>query len=224
MEEYANEIIRVCKVLKALPNDGAFVSYGRKLLGLLQRLSLEIGLQDRMDARLGDVAFITTENGVHVPLRDGKAVGGPLKGMDFSEAESTGDNVSKHYSSPYPIEEISAEGENKPCKGFSQKGLKKHKDSRHKEQYEGMTDEQYEDHARKLLQKKCGEHILGYRSADGSICRFNSLTGEYAKGYPGGDIKTCFFVTRKGTDPKTMDLGWAREYFEREKKRDSYDK
>lgn len=223
----ADEIINICKVMKALPSDSAFDSYKRKLLGKLQRLSLEIGLEDfREDAKLSDVAFITVENGEHVPIKDGKAVGGPLKGMDFSEAKTSkkSDNVSSHYSSPYPIEEISAQGENKPCKGFSAKGLKKHKESRHKEQYAGMSEEQYEDHARKFLQKKCGEHIKGYRCEDGAVCRFNTLTGEYAKGYPGGDIKTCFFPTAKESKDRTkIDLNYARRYFEERKREESYD-
>jgi len=224
----ADKIISICEELKALLSvNGAFDAYKANLLGKLQRLSLEIGLDVRTDARLGDIAFITTENGVHVPIKDGKAVGGPMKGMDFSKAESSEGgkkkNVSGHYSSPYPIEQISAEGENKPCKGFSEKGLKRHKEGRHKDQYEHLTDEQYEARARKLLQKKCGEHILGYRCSDGAVCRFNALTGEYAKGYPGGDIKTCFYPTNPYLESTKIDLNYARKYFEARKKEEAYD-
>ena len=227
--ESADRIIRICEVLKVLSNDSTFKSYRDKLFAKLQRLALDLGeFQFREDAKLMDVAFITTENGVHVPIKEGKAVGGPLEGMDFSKAESSegkGKNVSGHYSSPYPIEEISARGVNKPCKGFSEKGLKKHKESRHKEQYAHLTDEQYEKRAIRLLSKKCGEHIDGYRCSDGAVCRFNKLTGEYAKGYPGGDIKTCFYPTDPKSEDRTkIDLDYARRYFDREKERESYDK
>lgn len=44
-------------------------------------------LKARYDA--DDVDWITTKNGEHVPLKDGKAVGGPMEGETFSEAEST---------------------------------------------------------------------------------------------------------------------------------------
>lgn len=180
----------------------------------------------RDDAKLRDVVFITTETGAHVPLKDGKAVGGPMKGMDFSKATSSSDkkHVSTRYGSPYPMREISATGINKPCKGFSKDGLQYHKGIRHKAQYSSMTDKQYDEHARRLLQKKCGEHIWGYRCSDGSVCRFNALTGEYAKGYPGGDIKTCFYPTKKKSDPTKIDLEYAKGYFEARKRDESYDK
>jgi len=45
----------------------------------------------REDAK--DVEWITTENGTHIPLKDGEAVGGPLKGEDFSDAKTTGGNA-----------------------------------------------------------------------------------------------------------------------------------
>lgn len=227
--ESADRIIRVCEVLKVLPNDSTFKSYKRKLFAVLQRAAIVLGAYGyHEDAKLSDVAFITLENGTHVPIKDGKAVGGPVKGMDFSQAKSSdgsesGKNVSKHYGSPYPIEEISARGENKPCKGFNVKSLKRHKNSRHREQYAHLTDEEYEKRAIKLLKKKCGEHIDGYRCADGAICRFNKLTGEYAKGYPGGDVKTCFYPTAPGADVTKIDLDYAQRYFERRKKDESYD-
>ena len=45
----ANKIKSICLTLKALSNDGAFSAYRRKLFAELQRLSLSIGLEDRMD-------------------------------------------------------------------------------------------------------------------------------------------------------------------------------
>lgn len=129
------------------------------------------------------------------------------------------------YSSPYPMEQISAEGENFPCKGFSEKNLQVHKEQRHPEQYANMTAEEYNEHAKKLLMKKCGPDIWGYRCSDGSICRFNRLTGEYAKGYPGGNIKTCFYPTRlNAADPTDIDLDFARNYYMARKEAEQYDR
>lgn len=142
------------------------------------------------------------------------------------ESRTTGRTGSKNigqYSSPYPMDEISAEGENHPCIGFTEGNLRTHKDDRHQKQYEKMTDEEYNEHAKKLLAKKCGPDIWGYRSSDGCICRFNRLTGEFAKGYPGGNIKTCFFPVALGADPLDIDLDYARNYFRKRKEEESCD-
>jgi hypothetical protein len=142
------------------------------------------------------------------------------KGQD----KKIGKNVKKVSGTPYPIEEISATGENKPCLGFAPGQLDYHKNVLHSGQYDGMTDEQYEDHAINLLKKKCGKDVLGYRCSDGCVCRFNNLTGEFAKGYPGGNVKTCFFPTRINPDgTKTFDLEFARQYYRRMKRDESFD-
>ena len=44
-------------------------------------------LEERND---GVLEWITTKTGSHIPIEDGKAVGGPLKGQDFSEAKTSG--------------------------------------------------------------------------------------------------------------------------------------
>lgn len=41
----------------------------------------------RTDAK--DVEWITTDTGTHIPLKDGKAVGGPLKGKEFEDVDVT---------------------------------------------------------------------------------------------------------------------------------------
>lgn len=217
--------------LKAIASKGEWTNRATELVHEIRALVYMLGTEEREDAKLGDLAFITLKNGTHVPLKDGVAIGGPLKGQDFSEAKSSSDPVkekpkrapSPNYSSPYPIEEISAEGENKPCKGFTLSCLQRHKRERHAEQYASMTDEEYNEHAKRLLQKKCGPDIWGYRCDDGCVCRFNRLTGEYAKGYPGGDIKTCFYPTAPGSDPVEIDLDYARDYFRKWKEKEAYD-
>jgi len=149
-----------------------------------------------------------------------------LASLEAKRDKGTSDDSdhSGRYSSSYPLEQISAEGENFPCKGFTENNLRVHKDQRHPEQYANMTDQEYEEHAKKLLMKKCGPDIWGYRCADGSVCRFNRLTGEYAKGYPGGNIKTCFYPTPlNAEDPTDIDLEFARKYFMARKEEERYD-
>lgn len=52
------------------------------------RIRRSMRIQARMDAG-EDINWVTTENGVHIPLdSDGQAVGGPLKGKSFSNAKS----------------------------------------------------------------------------------------------------------------------------------------
>lgn len=56
MDNSVDKIIAICDELKALLFDnGAFTSYALKLLGELQRLSLQIGLEEREDAKIGDI-------------------------------------------------------------------------------------------------------------------------------------------------------------------------
>ena len=235
VEKRIAEMETICDELPLNVSNGQWSDYALGLLAVMQRVSLALDdfredAEERFDSMMDAFknAWITTESGQKVHFNES---GEPDKGnphvLDYiKEAVEKGEkkekksnapvkNVSSSYGSPYPMEEISAEGENKPCKGFSKKGLQIHKHSRHAEQYAHMSDRQYEEHAIKLLQKKCGPDIWGYRSSDGSVCRFNRLTGEYAKGYPGGDIKTCFYPTPPNSSAVNIDVKYARDYFMR---------
>lgn len=44
----------------------------------------------RLGERFDKLDWITLKNGVHVPVKDGKAVGGPIKGEEFSGAKTSG--------------------------------------------------------------------------------------------------------------------------------------
>ena len=210
----ADKIINICHVLKALPKGGAFSAYRRKLFAELQRLALSVGLEDRMD-EYNETDHPRGENGQF------KEKGGSADNSTFLREVGKRPFVK---GSPYPLKEISAEGANKPCQGFTKNNLVVHKDTRHKEQYANLSYQQYEDRARRLLEKKCGPDIWGYRTSNGCICRFNRLTGEYAKGFPGGNILTCFYPTRMNQADKTkIDLDFARDYFNRQKRVESYD-
>lgn len=74
----ANEIIDICHELKALLSvNGAFDIYKFKLLGKLQRLSLQIGLEDDAREDANDGQWVTTKNN-HKVFIDGD--GTPTKG------------------------------------------------------------------------------------------------------------------------------------------------
>ncbi|MCD7810433.1 MAG: hypothetical protein LUG91_01070 [Ruminococcus sp.] len=113
---------------------------------------------------------------------------------------------------------ISATGENKPPKGFSSKQKEiyhynKHVIKENAKIYQGMTQNEYIEHAKKFLSQSCSDDIDGYMTEDGAICRFNKATGEYAKGYPDGNIKTCMVAK---CNPKTgeANLSNAQKYFD----------
>lgn len=79
----ADEIINICQVWKALPSDSAFDLYKQKLLGKLQRLSLEIGAADfREDATIDLSKFaggqwVTSDNGNRIFIdKDGNPIAG----------------------------------------------------------------------------------------------------------------------------------------------------
>lgn len=56
---------------------------------------------DHEDAESKDPNWITTKNGVHIPLDEsGEAVGGPLKGSDFSDAKSENASSSESKNKP----------------------------------------------------------------------------------------------------------------------------
>ena len=227
----ADKIIALCDELKALlETNGAFTTYGLKLLAMLQGESLQIGLEEREDAKLADVAWITSK-GTHIPLKDGKAVGGPVEGMDFYEAyrkakdqEKSSAHLADKYDSPIPFEKISAKGKNERCKGFAQGTTARYKSSeKHMVDYGHMTSSEFEKHAQDLLEKACDENIRGYRLKDGSICRFNWQTGEYAKGYPGAHLRSCFFPRSKSNKDGKVDVEYARRYYQRMEREEAYD-
>ena len=128
-----------------------------------------------------------------------------VNGGDIIEEEATVELV-----------QISASGANAPCKGFEHRGTAKWKIKKHGGPYANMTVEEYEKHAIDLLKRACDDRIDGYQDHEGAICRFDRETGEYAKGFPGSHIKTCFYP---GLKRKTgeVDLQKSIAYFERHK-------
>ena len=113
----------------------------------------------------------------------------------------------------------SARGENIPCKGFaSQKLLEKHFTD-HGEELNCKTEEEYLEKAKDFISQKCGGDIDGYITKKGEICRFNTKTGEYGKGIPGGIIRT-YFIAKYNEKTGQSNLDIANEYFYRLKERE----
>lgn len=161
----------------------------------------------------GGLQWVTI-NGARVPLDNSGNVkpGGQanLQGEKFSTAKSKMAGAS-----------VSASGKNDPPEGFaSAQKAKKHYDKHvgkdNATLYIGMSRADYETHAKEFLSKACDENIDGYKTSDGAICRFDKRTGEYAKGYPGGVIKTCM-VAKVNRETGESNLETAKEYFEARK-------
>ena len=113
----------------------------------------------------------------------------------------------------------SARGENIPCKGFaSQKLLEKHFTD-HGEELNCKTEEEYLEKAKDFISQKCGGDIDGYITKKGEICRFNTKTGEYGKGIPGGIIRT-YFIAKYNEKTGQSNLDIANKYFYRLKERE----
>lgn len=92
-------------------------------------------------------------------------------------------------------DKISALGENKFQMGFSKENLDKHWGGAddHSKDYSGWTKEQYAARALELVQSAAdGKQILGYKTPEGAVVRFDVKTGDYVKGYPKTGIATMF--------------------------------
>lgn len=108
-------------------------------------------------------------------------------------------------------------GANKPPKGFAsskkaKEHFEKHTARDNANLYKGMTQKEYVEHAKSLLSQPCGGDIDGFATKDGKVVRFNKSTGEYASGYPNGNIKTCM-VAKVNKQTGEPNLEAARNYF-----------
>ena len=145
-------------------------------------------------------------NPYHDPA-NGRFTSGPGGGLTKSGGSGTIKSSQK----------VSATGENRFEKGFTEKNLDGHwngstKAHSHKGEYPEWTKEQYAARALELVQSAAdGENILGYVTKDGAVARYDTRTNDYVKGYPNGGIKTMF----------KPDLG--RKYFENWKKQEGID-
>lgn len=114
----------------------------------------------------------------------------------------------------------SARGENTSCVGFEHKRTLAWKRKKHGGMYSSMTDSEYETRAINFLKQECGGSIDGYLDKDGAICRFDTETGEFAKGFPGSYVKTYFNPGYKEKN-HTFSLERAQRYFDKHKSEES---
>lgn len=89
----------------------------------------------------------------------------------------------------------SATGKNEFKNGFSEKNLEKHFD-KHSDEYvnrlKGFTKETYNETALELVQSAVSEDIVGYRTENGAVVRYQISTNDFVKGYPNRGIATMF--------------------------------
>ena len=116
------------------------------------------------------------------------------------------------------VTEVSPDGANPTCKGFtSPKKLTVHF-NKHGSQL-GFTDEaSYLAAADSFLQLPCGGAIIGYSTTKGKVVRFNTETTEYASGYPGQNI--CTYMKAKCKKDGSPDVEKAKAYYEKFKEGD----
>ncbi len=134
----------------------------------------------------------------------------------FSESGSGGQSKAesqKKESAREPQEaKVSATGSNKFKKGFSKNNLDKHfgkgGKSDHSVQYPDMTKAQYAKRALQLVQSATSDTILGYKTPENEVVRYDKITNDFTKGHPEKGIKTMF----KPDD--------GEEYFKRALKRE----
>ena len=113
----------------------------------------------------------------------------------------------------------SARGENPKCKGFASPKLEKAHTVKHGREYPDLTDEEYIEHAKEFIAQSCSGTVEGYATEKGEVVRFDTTTGEFGKGVPGGRIITCYIAKwDKKTGKSNLEL--ANEYYERQKKLD----
>lgn len=95
------------------------------------------------------------------------------------------------------IEYISAKGPNEFKKGFDKNNLIAHwyggeNAHSHKDEYPYFTMEQYADRALNLIQQPTSQNILGYKTSNGTIVRYDRIQKDFVKGHPFKGIATMF--------------------------------
>ena len=112
----------------------------------------------------------------------------------------------------------SAKGKNPRPVGFEHRKTAEWKLKKHGAGYEGLTVEQFEERACDLLEAACENGIDGYLTAEGSVARFDSATGDFAIGFPGNYVKSMFNLgyNRNGN----FSLDRAKKNFEKLRNRD----
>lgn len=133
--------------------------------------------------------------------------GGNLNGKDKFRMYANGGGLTNSQNGgtikqPTNPDEVSALGRNYFKNGFSADNLKRHwgGSSDHSKEYPNLSSaQQYNSYAIQILSSEAdGKNILGYKMADGTVCRYKVSTNDYVKGNPiYDDIYTCFKPSNK---------------------------
>ena len=162
-----------------------------------------------------------TIHGTHIFIDNaGVVTKGPSKfvGLTASEAMSHPE-MSGAKSGGQSSAKPSAEGRNKPCTGFANKGAEK-RHEKHWKEFGFTSNADYTKQAIDFIKQPCGGNIDGYLREGNEIVRFNRTTGEYGAGVPGKEMFTYFKAKYKNGK---VDLVAANNYFERLKKEEEWD-
>ena len=116
---------------------------------------------------------------------------------EWDEGSHPRDEKGRFSSAGGSSSDISAEGENAPCKGFgSTKKLDRHY-NKHGDEFGELTKEEYSRRAINFLKQPCKGDVVGYSYYDNKtgtekVVRFNTKTTEYATGTPKSSVYTYF--------------------------------
>ena len=75
---------------------------------------------------------------------------------------------------------------------FATENLYQRHVSKHLAEYGGISEEEYINRARKLLQSPASDDILSLKRSDGSVSKYRSSTNEFVVGTKDGHIRTAF--------------------------------
>ena len=121
-----------------------------------------------------------------------------------------GSETHKSHSGP------SGSGRNKACVGFKDKAaIRRHK--KHWKEFGFNNHSDYEKSAIEFLKQPTGGVIDGHLRDDGSVVRFNTKTGEFGIGFPGGEIVT-YYKAKYNKKTKKVNLNAANGYYNKMKK------
>jgi pyocin large subunit-like protein len=99
-------------------------------------------------------------------------------------------NIMEQHKSIGTLENPCAYGSNPDLPGFTASNLDEHWIN-HKNQYPGLTKAEYAQRAHDLVRSATDENILGYKTSNGSVARYNKTTNDFVQGYKTG-IATMF--------------------------------
>lgn len=132
--------------------------------------------------------------------------------MKYNDS-STWDNLKKYYAGrnggniPKTLSfkqfKDNVSGNNWKAVDFSPKGIERHF-SKHAKDYGNISEQEYVNMAKELMNAQISKNIKGFVSEDGWVFRYNEITNDFATAKPNGVIETLF-------KPKKGKIYWERQ-------------